>query len=77
MVRVIPPLFAVSVSAAMIAAWSLRSNRERSPTIRSLRSLRCSCVTSRCSAEMNSRISSDTSSAGRRQFSELNANSVR
>ena len=26
---------------------------------------------------MNSRISSDTSSAGRRQFSELNANSVR
>ena len=37
----------------------------------------CSRATWRSSVPMNSRISSDTSSAGRRQFSELNANSVR
>src|SRR5690606_17555176 len=49
----------------------------RSPTTRSRMPLARSCVTSRSSAVMNRRMSTETSSAGRRQFSELNANRVR
>jgi len=70
-------LAAVRASACVISLRRPGSKAERSPTTRSRMPLARSCATSRSSALTNSRISSETSSAGRRQFSELNANSVR
>jgi len=51
-------------------------NRERSPTNWNADALGLECGTSRESATAISSISPDTSSAGRRQFSEENANTV-
>ena len=54
-----------------------RSNRDVSPTTLKRMPFECSFVTSTSSARANRSIRIDTSSAGRRQFSLENANSVR
>jgi hypothetical protein len=72
--RVLP---AVRRSALAIISRSLGSKRDRSPTTFSRMLLACIFETSRSSAVTNRRISSETSSSGRRQFSEENANRVR
>ena len=54
-----------------------RSKRDVSPTTLKRMPFECSFATSRSSARTNSSIRIDTSSAGRRQFSLENANSVR
>src|SRR5690606_22638714 len=70
-------LLAVRCSASRISFWSRPSKASSWPTTRRRIPLARSCATSRSSAVMNRRIRTETSSAGRRQFSELNANSVR
>src|SRR3990172_4947317 len=77
MVSVRPLLPAVRRSPEATSDWIFGSKRAVSPITRRRTPLRCSLRTSLVSAARNSCISSATSSAGRRQFSELNANSVR
>src|ERR1043166_1617419 len=77
MVSVRPLLSAVRRSPFSMARRILASKRRVSPTTLSRTPLRWSFSTSLVSAIWKSCMSSATSSAGRRQFSELNANRVR
>src|SRR3972149_4160210 len=77
MVRVMLLLAWVSCSARATRSVIFLPTGAMPPPTRRRMPLRCSFSASRSSAMMNSCFSIDTSSAGRRQFSELNANSVR
>jgi hypothetical protein len=77
MVSVRALLPAVSSSPRSMSLRSFGSKRLMSPTTLRRTPFACSLSTSFCSALLNSFSRSATSSAGRRQFSELKANSVR
>src|SRR5882672_2796132 len=77
MVKVSPPFRAVNSSARRASSTTRAPNGTISPITLRRTLLRCRRSASCSSATMNSCRRVETSSAGRRQFSELNANKVR